>query len=98
MLIVKNLFLRQRVSFNTMNFRVDALRGTYHDEKGILTYNKAKALQSANPSRTQTSIAEEMGIHVSMVNRLLSPGYTPFTSTARYFSDIYRSEEWFKSL
>lgn len=91
-------YLRNSELKTTMNFRVDALRGTYYDEKGIQTYNKAKALQSANPSRTQVSIAKEMGIHVSMVNRLLSPNYTPFTSAARYFSDIYRNAEWFKAL
>lgn len=82
----------------TMNFRVDALRGSYHDEQGIKTYRKAKELQSSDPSRTLSSIAKEMGIHVSMVHRLLSPGYSPFVTSAKYLSDIFRDSNWFMNL
>lgn len=82
----------------TLNFRVDSLRGTYYDEKGLQDYAKAKQLLHENPSRTQTSIAKELGLHIATVNRMLSPDYQPFVTSARYFSDISRDSEWFKKL
>ena len=81
---------------STLNFRADALRGTYHDEKGIQDYEKVMKLKSENPERTQTSIARELGLQVAVVNRMLMPGYKPFVSSARYLSDIFRDAEWFK--
>ena len=82
----------------TMNFRADSYRGKYYDEKGIKTYELAIKLHNQNPNMTQTAIAKEIGVHVSLVNRFLQEGYKPFVSEARYFSDFYREPEWFKRI
>lgn len=82
----------------TLNFRVDSLRGSYYDEKGIQDYQKAKQLLSENPSLTQTEIAKRLGFHVATVNRMLAKDYVPFVSGAKYLSDIVREREWFISL
>lgn len=80
---------------STLNFRVDSLRGSYYDEKGIQDYQKAKSLIVEDPSITQTEIARRLGIHVATVNRMLAPNYKPFVSNAKYLSDITRDREWF---
>lgn len=81
----------------TCNFRVDSLRGTYYDEKGMQDYRKVKEMKLEKPSRTQTSIAKELGLHVATVNRMLMPNYKPFVTSAKYFSDICRDSDWFRS-
>lgn len=43
----------------------------------------------------QKEIAEEMGLHISTVSRFLQPGYKPYKSKAKYFSEIKRDKEWF---
>ena len=80
----------------TINIRVDSLKGTYYDEKGIADYLKAKDL--FKKLKNQTRVAENMGIHVAQVNRYLKPDYTPHKSTAVYFSDFKRNKEWFYGL
>lgn len=80
----------------TLNFRVDSLRGSYYDEKGIQDYEKVMELKALSPTRTQTSIANELGLQIAVVNRMFAPGYKPFVTSARYFSDIYREAEWFE--
>lgn len=82
----------------TINFRVDSLRGSYHDEKGIHDYEKVMELHAEYPRKTQTDIAREVGIHVAIVNRMLKPEYKPFVTQARYFSEIFRDREWFLNL
>lgn len=80
----------------TLNLRVDSLRGTYYDEKGIQDYEKAVELSKTISN--QSEIARQMNMHVSQVNRMLMPGYVPFQTNARYFSDIIRDAEWFDSI
>lgn len=79
----------------TINLRVDSLRGSYYDEKGISDYKKVLELKS---TMSQTKIAIELGLHVAAVNRMAKEGYTPHETGARYFSDIEREREWFTGL
>ncbi len=79
----------------TLNIRIDSLRGSYYDEDGIATYKKAILLKE---SHTQTEIADKLGKHVSVINRMFKKGYSPHKTKARYFSDFNRNKEWFLSL
>lgn len=79
----------------TINFRVDSLRGSYYDEKGIRDYEKVLSTKKTFPGKKQTEIARELGLNIATVNRMLQPGYSPFVTGARYFSDISRGKEWF---
>lgn len=80
---------------DTINLRVDALKGTYHDEKGIQDYERVSKLKG---TMMQIEIAEKLGMQISTVNRMCQPDYTPFITNAKYFSDIVRSSEWFKEI
>lgn len=82
----------------TINFRVDSLRGSYYDEKGIKDYEKVLSLRTKFPEKMQIEIAEETGLHIAYVNRMLQPGYKPFLTNAKYFSDIIRDKKWFLNL
>lgn len=77
----------------TVNFRVDNLRGSYYDEKGIADYNKVIELYKT--IKNQSEIARQLGINIAVVNRMLKKGYQPYKTNARYFSDILREKEWF---
>lgn len=77
----------------TINIRVDALRGSYHDEKGIQDFEKVKELNKT--IKNQSEIARKLGLQVAVVNRYLKNGWKPFETKARYFSDFIRSKEWF---
>lgn len=79
---------------STLNLRVDRLRGSYYDEKGIADYQEVMKLSG---TMSQTDIAKKLGMHIAIVNRMCQPGYTPFVTSARYFSDIQREAEWFLS-
>lgn len=81
----------------TINFRVDSLRGSYYDEKGIQDYKKVMSIRKNHPEKTQTEIARELGLQIAVVNRMFKDDYEPFITSARYFSDIYRDREWFMS-
>lgn len=80
----------------TINLRVDSLRGSYYDEKGIADYEKVKAL--AKNESNQSEIARQTGLHVAQVNRMLKEDYKPHETNARYFSDFYRTKEYFYEL
>jgi len=80
----------------TINLRVDSNRGLHHDEKGILTYERVTELSKT--IHNQSEIARITGIHVSQINRILEPDYVPYSTTARYFSDIVRESEWFENI
>lgn len=80
----------------TVNFRVDSLRGTYYDEKGIQDYQKVTELYKT--IKNQSEIARMLNLQISVVNRMLQKSYTPYRTTARYFSDIIREKEWFNEL
>lgn len=77
---------------DTLNLRVDALRGTYYDEKGIQDYNSVMALKD---KMSQTQISKELNLAIATVNRMCQPEYKPFQTNARYFSDIVMEADWF---
>jgi len=77
----------------TLNIRVDSLKGEYYDEKGIRDYEKVKELHKTESN--QSEIARELGLHHAQVWRMLKKDHTPFQTNARYFSDFVRSKDWF---
>lgn len=81
---------------DTINIRVDSLRGTYYDEKGIKDYEIAKEMYKTIKNKSE--IAREMGLNVAAVHRMLKHGYEPFKTGARYWSDFKKGEEWFNGL
>src|SRR3990167_4849685 len=50
---------------DTLNMRVDALRGSYYDEDGIATYAKVIELKDTH---TQTQIAGKLGKQIAVIN------------------------------
>jgi hypothetical protein len=77
----------------TINLRVDRLKGTYYDEKGLLTYEDI--IDCKANGFTQTEASKELGISVSTVNKMWKENYKPFKTNARYFSELIRKKEWF---
>ena len=77
----------------TINLRVDELKGTYYDEKGIDDYKKAIELNSVIDNKSE--IARTLNIGIATVHRYLSEGWKPFETKARYFGDFIRNKEWF---
>jgi len=77
----------------TINIRVDALRGSYYDEKGMQDFEKAKELNKT--IKNQSEIARILNLNVATVNRYLKDGFKPFETKARYFSDFIKNKEWF---
>ena len=80
----------------TINIRVDSLRGTYYDEKGIADYKKVTEMYKQ--IKSQTEIAKRVGLHIATVNRIVADGFEPFKTEARYFSDFEREAEWFENI
>lgn len=78
---------------DTLNLRVDELRGTYHDEQGIKRFEKCNELKKQGMCRSE--ISKILKISVSAVSIYLSDGYIPFATNAKYFSDIIRESNWF---
>lgn len=87
-------YLRNDDMPETLNLRVDALRGTYYDEKGIQDYS---AVSSLKGTMTQTAISEKLALDVATVNKMCQDGYTPFATSAKYFSDVERVTDWFNA-
>lgn len=81
---------------DTVNLRVDSLRGTYYDEKGMLDYENVVELSKT--IRNQSEIARKLKLNVATVNRMFADGYCPHVTNARYFSDYFREREWFECL
>ena len=79
----------------TINIRIDSMRGEYYDEDGIATH--ARVMEMIK-TKTQSEIARELGKNVSVINRMCKDGYKPHKANARYFSDFKRENEWFVSL
>ena len=86
-------YLTNREMPTTINIRVDSLKGTYYDEKGIEDYKKAIELNSVISNKSE--IARTLNIGIATVHRYLSEGWKPFETKARYFSDFIRNKEWF---
>lgn len=80
---------------DTLNIRVDSMRGSYYDEDGIATHKKVHEMI---PMHSQTEIARALGKNISVINRMCKPGYQPHKTNARYLSDFIRSAEWFNGL
>lgn len=81
---------------DTLNIRVDALRGTHRDERGAANYKRALALRET--VKDTREIARQLGLHQSDVYRMFQRGYVPHETGARYFSDFERGPEWFAAL
>jgi len=86
-------YLTNKEMPTTINIRVDALRGTYYDEKGIQDFEKVKSLY--NTIKNQSEISRVTGLAVATVNRYLKADWKPFKTSARYFSDLVRLKDWF---
>ena len=86
-------YLTNKEMPTTINIRVDSLRGSYHDEKGMQDFEKVKELNKT--MKNQSEIARKLGLQVAVVNRYLSEGWKPFETKARYFGDFIRNKEWF---
>lgn len=86
-------YLKAEEMPETINIRVDSLRGTYYDEKGIADYKKVTEMYKQ--IKSQTEIAKQTGLHVATVNRMVADGFEPFRTNARYFSDFERDASWF---
>jgi len=93
--IRKVIYLENSKMPTTVNFRVDSLRGNYHDEKGERNYHKVRQL--LNEGLTQKEISGKLNLHISTVNRMVQLNYKPFKSNARYFLDFEKGLEWFLS-
>lgn len=76
---------------STINIRVDSLRGKYHDEKGVSDYQKVLSLSHL----PRKEIAGICGLQLATVYKMLKPGFKPFQTGARYFSDFERERDWF---
>jgi hypothetical protein len=86
-------YIRASEGMQTMNFRVDSLRGTYYDEKGVVDYNRC--IELYNSIKNKSEIARKLSLEIATVHRYLSDGFAPHITNARYFSDIKRDAEWF---
>lgn len=80
---------------DTLNIRVDSMRGSYYDEDGIATHKKVNEMIGTH---SQTEIANKLGKHVAVINRMCKEGYEPYKTNARYFSDFSRNADWFMKL
>lgn len=77
----------------TINIRVDSLKGTYYDEKGIQDFKMVKEMYKT--IKNQSEISRQTGIAVATINRYLKPNWKPHKTNARYFSDFKRKKDWF---
>ncbi len=80
----------------TINIRVDSLRGSYYDEKGVKDFNLVNEMHKT--IKNQSEISRITGINVATVNRYVNPNWKPFETNARYFSDFIKDREWFLNL
>jgi len=80
----------------TINLRVDGLRGSYYDEKGIRDHARIKEQLAIGMSQVQA--ARHVGISQATANRMAQADYVPHVTGARYFSDIYRDLRWFEAI
>lgn len=81
---------------DTINIRVDSLRGTYYDEKGLEDYKLV--IEKYKTEKNKSKISRELGIANATVWRMLEDGYKPYMTGARYFSEFLRDRRWFECL
>jgi len=91
----KIVYLKNEEMPKTLIFRDDNMKGQHHDEKGVKYYNKVIELRKT--IKNQAEIARKLGIDKAIVNKMMKKDYKPFETNARYFSDMNRNIEWFKS-
>jgi len=87
------VYLKNKDMPDTINIRIDRLKGSYYDEIGMEDYNNAIELFKTISNKSE--IARILNKQVSLINRYLSPDYKPFKTKARYWSDLTKSKEWF---
>jgi len=87
------VYLKNKDMPDTINIRIDRLKGSYYDEIGIEDYNNAIELFKTISNKSE--IARILNKQVALINRYLSPDYKPFKTKARYWSDLTKSKEWF---
>lgn len=80
---------------NTLNLRVDSMRGSYYDEKGISNHIEVKKLKGI---MSASEISIKLGLNNTTVYRMLKDEFSPYISKARYFSDIERQTDWFHKI
>ena len=86
-------YLTNKEMPTTINIRVDSLRGTYYDEKGIQDFKKVRELNKT--IKKQSEISRILGLQVAVVNRYLKDDFKPFKTKAKYFSDFIKDKDWF---
>lgn len=89
-------YLTNKELKTTMNFRVDALKGSYYDEKGLSDFRLVQAMKQEK--RSAKEISETLKLNLTTVYRMLDEYYKPFESEARYLSDYERESDWFLDL
>ena len=80
----------------TVVARVDALRGTYYDEKCFNSYEKVCEMHNQGVSNIK--IGKSLGLSETTVGRMLKEGYEPYRTKAKYMSDLEREASWFYEL
>ena len=90
------VYLQSKDMPDTLNIRVDSLKGSYYDEKGIRDYIEVNAEKYSKMNDSQVS--RLLGLHVSAVNRMRKIGYKPFKTSARYWSEMKKDLEWFHGI
>jgi len=89
-------YIKNKEMPETLNLRVDKLRGTYYDEDGSVTFKKAIELKKSGLNNRQ--ISKELNKHESLIGRYLKEGYKPYKTNAVYFSDLKKDKQWFQTL
>lgn len=89
-------YLKNKDLKTTMNFRVDALKGSYYDEKGMSDFRLVQ--QFKNEKKSQKEISNILDLNISTVSRMMNPKYKVFESSALYLSDFERDFKWFDKL
>jgi len=93
------IYLKNEDMPTTVNFRVDSLRGSYYDEKGIRDFIKLGELLNVYGGNVKMNrLAKELDLHVSQVSRMLKEDFKPFKSKARYFSEFKKDKAWFDGI
>lgn len=87
------VYLQSKDMPDTINIRVDSLKGSYYDEKGVKDYLEVNSEKYKGMNDSEVSRA--LGIHVSAVNRMRKKDFKPFKTNARYWSEMKKDLEWF---
>lgn len=86
-------YITNREMPTTINIRTDALKGQYHDEKGVINQMKARTL--SEQGLTVKEICLELNLGDTSARNYLNDDFKPFETKAKYMSDLDREREWF---